>query len=60
MIFESFHSVTGEENFLSKTPYEIGIPLLHIIGARVGMESIYFEFTGDTMEVFEGLEEIPV
>lgn len=57
MSFDSIHKIDGSENFLDKTPFETGIPLLHIIGAKVGMETIYFEFSGDEKEVFDGLEE---
>ena len=55
MTFDSIHSIRGEEDFLDKTPYEIGIPLLHIIGGRVGIQTTYYEFTADEAEVFEGL-----
>ena len=55
MTFDSMHSVKGEEDFLDKTPYEIGIPLLHIVGGRVGMNTTYYEFTADEAEIFEGL-----
>ena len=55
MTFDSIHSIRGEENFLDKTPYEIGIPLLHIVGGRVGMNTVYYEFTADEAEIFEGL-----
>lgn len=55
MTFESIHSLKGEEDFLDKTPYEIGIPPLHIISGRVGMRSTYYEFSADEAEVFEGL-----
>lgn len=57
MTFDSFHSIKGNEDFLDKTPYDIGIPLLHIIGGRVGMDTTYYEFSGDESEVFEGLWE---
>jgi len=57
MTFDSIHSVNGDEDFLYKTPYEIGIPPLHIIGGRVGVNTTYFEFTGDVPEVFQKLEE---
>jgi adenylyltransferase/sulfurtransferase len=57
MRFESIHSIRGGESFLDKTPFEIGIPLLHIIGGRVGMHTTYYEFTGDEPEVFDGLME---
>ena len=56
MSFDSIHSIKGDENFLEKTPFDIGIPLLHIIGGRIGMNTNYYEFTGDKPEVFEGLE----
>ncbi|MEE0266037.1 MAG: ThiF family adenylyltransferase [Acutalibacteraceae bacterium] len=57
MTFESLHSITGEEDFIDKTLYEIGIPLLHIVSGRVGMNIKYYEFTGDVPEVFEGVLE---
>ena len=40
---------------LDKTLFEIGIPLLHIVGGRVGMNTTYYEFAGDESEVFEEL-----
>lgn len=55
MTFDSVHSIAGDENFLDKTPMEIGIPLLHIVGGRVGMDTTYYEFTSDEAEVFENL-----
>ena len=55
MSFDTMHSIKGTEDFLDKTPYEIGIPLLHIVGGRVGMETTYYEFTGDEAEVFSDL-----
>ena len=55
MSFDSIHSINGSEDFLNKTPYEIGIPLLHIIGGRIGMNTTYYEFTADTAEVFDTL-----
>lgn len=55
MTFESVHSVKGDESFLDKTPFEIGIPLLHIVGARVGMKTVYYEFSDDEAEVFKNL-----
>ena len=55
MSFDSFHSINGTEEFLGKTLFEIGIPLLHIVGGRVGMNTTYYEFAGDESEVFEEL-----
>ena len=57
MDFNSIHSIKGDEDFLEKTPFEIGIPLLHIVGGRVGMKTTYYEFTGDVSELFEELVE---
>lgn len=57
MSFDSIHRITGEEDFLDKTPFETGIPLLHIIGGKVGLETTYFEFSADEAEVFKGLED---
>ena len=55
MSFDSIHTINGTEAFLDKTPFEIGIPLLHIIGGRVGVDTRYFEFSADADEVFQGL-----
>lgn len=55
MQFESFHSLRGNEDFLYKTPYEIGIPLMHIVSGRVGTQETHFEFTADEAEIFENL-----
>ena len=55
MSFDSIHLIKGDEDFLDKTPYDIGIPLLHIISGRVGMKTNYYEFTGDELEIFKEL-----
>ena len=55
MSFDSVHTIRGDEDFLDKTLHEIGIPLLHIVGGRVGMHTVYYEFTADEAEVFETL-----
>ncbi len=56
MRFETFHTLTGEEDFLNKTLGEIGIPPLHIFCGRRGMEERYYECTGDEAAVFAGLK----
>lgn len=55
MTFDSIHSIKGTEDFLEKTPSDIGIPLLHIIGGRIGMTTTYYEFTNDEPEIFAGI-----
>lgn len=55
MSFDSFHSLYGTEEFLQKTPEQIGIPPLHIVAGRCGMEMRYYELTDDFEKVFEGL-----
>lgn len=55
MQFETFHTLTGSEDFLNKTLGEIGIPPLHIFCGRRGMEERYYECTGDEAAVFAGL-----
>lgn len=55
MQFDTIHSIKGNEDFLNKTLYEIGIPLMHIICGRVGMNAAYYEFTVDENEVFKNL-----
>lgn len=55
MSFESIHTLYGSEDFLERTPKEIGIPPLHIIAGRCGMEMRCYEFTKDADELFRGL-----
>ena len=55
MQFDTVHSIRGDEDFLDRTLFEIGIPPLHIVCGRVGMEIRYFEFSADAAEVFEQL-----
>lgn len=55
MQFDTIHTIHGDEDFLDKTLYEIGIPPLHIICGRVGMNALYYEFTADKAEVFNDL-----
>lgn len=50
MSFDSIHSINGSEDFLNMTPEQIGIPPLHIICGRVGMNCKYYEFTADVPE----------
>ena len=55
MTFESKHSFNGSEAYVRKTFAEIGIPPLHIITGRVGMNIRHYEFTKDVKTVFHGL-----
>lgn len=55
MIFESKHSFNGSESYISKTFAEIGIPPLHIISGRVGMNIKHYEFTADVDSVLQGI-----
>ena len=55
MSFDSFHSLYGTEEFLQKTPEQIGIPPLHIVAGRCGMEMRYYELSDDFEKVFEKL-----
>lgn len=57
MQFETFHTLTGSEDFLNKTLGETGIPPLHIFCGRRGMEERYYECTGDEAAVFAGLKQ---
>jgi len=55
MQFETMHSIRGDEEYLDKALFEIGIPTLHIVSGRIGMNTAYYEFTADENEVFENL-----
>ena len=50
MSFDSIHSINGSEDFLNKTPEQIGIPPLHIVCGRVGTHCKYYEFSADVPE----------
>lgn len=55
MQFETIHTINGEEDFLDKKLYEIGIPLYHIIAVRKGMKYVYYELSKDKNEVLGGI-----
>lgn len=55
MNFESTHSFNGSETFLDRTFSEIGVPPLHIIAGRAGLNIKHYEFTRDEAEVFQGM-----
>ena len=55
MRFNTIHSIRGDESFLDKTLHEIGVPPLHIVCCRVGMDTRYYEFTADEKELFGDL-----
>lgn len=57
MRFETIHSICGDEDFLDKKLFDIGIPLLHIISARSGMKYIHYELSNDKNEVLGGFFE---
>lgn len=57
MQFETIHTINGEEDFLDKKLYDIGIPLYHIIAVRKGMKYVYYELSKDKNEVLGGLFE---
>ena len=54
MRFESIHSIYGNENFLDRKLFDIGIPLFHIISARSGINYIHYELSHDKDEVMGG------
>ncbi|WP_252248236.1 ThiF family adenylyltransferase [Clostridium sp. ZBS20] len=55
MRFETFHTIYGDENFLDKRLFDIGIPLFHIISARSGLNYIHYELSNDKNEILGGL-----
>lgn len=55
MTFESKHSFNGSEPYVGKTFAEIGVPPLHIISGRAGMDIKHYEFSDDVDSVFRGL-----
>lgn len=57
MLPELKHIIIGDESFLEMTPFELGIPLFHIIGARKAMNYIYYEFCRDKKEILGGFIE---
>ena len=57
MRFEIVHAIYGDEEFLDKKLFDIGIPLFHIISARSGLNYIHYELTNDKNEALGGLFE---
>ncbi len=55
MTFESIHTFTGDEDIINKKMSEIGVPLLHIITGRIGMNMRHYEFSADAKEVFDNM-----
>jgi molybdopterin/thiamine biosynthesis adenylyltransferase/DNA-binding transcriptional regulator YhcF (GntR family) len=41
------HIITGEEKFLHRTLFSVGVPALHILRAQNGVEYRFYELTGD-------------
>ena len=44
---EMYHTLDGSSDLLDHTLAELGVPLWDIIGARAGMQQVFFEMTGD-------------
>ena len=44
---EMYHTLDGSSDLLDHTLAELGVPLWDIIGARAGMQRVFFEMTGD-------------
>jgi len=55
MKYNTIHGIVGDEGFLDMFPYEIGIPLLHIVTGRLGAVERHYEFSNDYDEVFDSL-----
>ena len=55
MKFDSVHAIYGDEEFLDKKLFDIGIPLFHIISARNGLNYIHYELSQDKNEVMGGI-----
>ena len=55
MQFESRHSFDGTEEYSDLTFEKLGIPLLHIVSGREGMNIKHYEFTNDADYIFQGL-----
>jgi molybdopterin/thiamine biosynthesis adenylyltransferase len=53
MIPETLHRITGTEDFLDSSLFELGIPPLHIVKATGDAGSKYFELTGDVESVLD-------
>ena len=46
-----FHTLDGSEGLQERTLAEIGVPPWDIVGARRGMQQVFFEFAGDRLAV---------
>lgn len=48
---KTFHSINGDESFLDKTFYEIGIPLWEVVVGRQNKDEVFLEFDLDALTV---------
>jgi adenylyltransferase/sulfurtransferase len=54
---ETLHSIRGDEEFLSRTFADIGVPPLDIVVGRSGLRRVFLEFNGDAAAVLGPLAE---
>ena len=54
---ETLHTVSGQEDFLTLTFDQIGIPPFDIVAARSGADQMFFEFDGDAQKVLGSLSK---
>lgn len=50
------HTITGKEDFLERTLFEIGIPSFDILVGRSGLNQIFIELSGDRKETLGELK----
>ena len=53
-----FHTLDGSEGLQERTLAEIGVPPWDIVGARRGMQQVFFEFAGDRAAVLGPAAEV--
>ena len=51
MQFNTMHIISDKSELLNMTPYDVGLPLYHIIPVRKGNDYIYYELSKDKDEV---------
>lgn len=55
---EMYHTLDASSDLLDHTLAELGVPLWDIIGARAGLQQVYFEMAGDRELILGPLAEI--
>ena len=56
MVFEDFHTICGDEDFVKKTLHTVGVPPFDILAARDNSRILHYEFSKDAAKILGPLK----